>query len=226
MGTGSAETAGAAGGVGITHVLMAVDESGSMAGLADDVRGGFNTYLDGLTEDGGGDRFRLTVVMFNDQWLPLCPVGSRPADVPRLDNRTYRPGGNTALNDAVGNLILDFERGTVLGEGDRVLLVVQTDGKENSSREFTDDAVKALIDERTSGGRWAAIYLGAGPAAWNGGGRLGMRTVNTTADSAGTVATYSGIATASAAYAMGADTATTHAVVVAAAGIPDDDARS
>ena len=34
-----------------THVLMAVDRSGSMSGLAGDVRGSFNTYLDSLVSD-------------------------------------------------------------------------------------------------------------------------------------------------------------------------------
>lgn len=215
---------GGGGAAGVTHVLLAVDESGSMGHLAADVRGGFNAYLDGLDADGGGDRFRLTVLMFNHEWRLLCPVGAQLADVPRLDQGNYRPGGNTALFDAVGRLITDFERGATLGEHDRVLLVVQTDGEENSSREFSAAAVKDLITQRTGavGAKWAAIYLGAGPAAWDGGGRMGMQSVNTTGDRHGTRSTYSGIARASAVYADGADAGSTHAVVAAEAGIPDD----
>lgn len=34
-----------------TYVLLATDVSGSMYALADDVRGGYNSYLDNLSPD-------------------------------------------------------------------------------------------------------------------------------------------------------------------------------
>lgn len=195
--------------MGTTHVLLAVDRSGSMARLADDVRGGFNDFLDDLAGQDNAADYRLTVVMFNHGYDLLCPAASPLADVPRLDGGNYQPRGNTALLDAVGNLITTFEGDTQLGDDDRVMLVVQTDGRENSSNEFTAETVRAMIAEREGGGKWMSAYLGAGPDAWNGGAALGMRSVNTAHDGATTRSSYGAIATASAVYARGGTRAET-----------------
>ncbi len=207
--------------VGKTHVLLAVDRSGSMAGLADDVRGGFNTFIDDLNGKPNRDAFRVTVLLFDHGWHTLC-VAAELHEVPRLGPDNYRPAGMTALYDAVGSLIGDFERETTLGEGDRVLLVVQTDGHENSSREYSADRVKEMITERARTGQWSSLYLGAGPAAWDGGGAMGMRSVNTRSDAATTRGTYAAVATASAGYAAGASDAETFDVVKRAVGVDDE----
>ena len=57
--------------------------------------------------------------------------------------QSYQPGGNTALNDAIGITVrkVDADRPQV----HKVVTVIMTDGEENSSREWTHDAVKALI---------------------------------------------------------------------------------
>jgi len=198
-----------------THVLLITDMSGSMGALAEDVRGGFNTYLDELAKDGG--KYRLTVTLFDTEFIPLC-TAAKLADTPRLTNVNYAPRGMTALHDAIGKTVAEFESGTKLGEGDRVLVVVQTDGHENSSREFNGVQVAELIKAREATGVWTFIYLGAGPSAWGQGEQLGMRSVNTAATAGGTRATYAGLATASADYSRGASAGETFVVLDAAAG--------
>lgn len=215
------EPVGSTGPVGRTHVLLAVDQSGSMGPLADDVRGGFNAFLDDLAGKDNADAFRVTVLLFDTEWRTLC-IAAPLAEVPRLTAENYWPSGMTALYDAVGSLIGDFERETTLGEHDRVLLVVQTDGHENSSREYNADRVKRMYGERARTGRWSAMYLGAGPDAWDGGAAMGMRSVNTHSDAATTRGTYAAVATASAGYAAGASEATTFDVVQRAVGIDDE----
>ncbi len=207
--------------VGLTHVLLVVDRSGSMSPVADDVRGGFNAFIADLDGKPERDAFRVTVLLFDHEWHTLC-VSARLDAVPALDRVNYQVRGTTALYDAVGAVITSFEQETVLAEHDRVLLVVQTDGHENASREYRADVVKGLIEDRVAGGKWTAVYLGAGPGAWDGGAAMGMRSVNTTADGATPRAAYGAVATASAAYAGGATRAETFEVL-RSVGVSGDD---
>jgi hypothetical protein len=198
-----------------THVLMIVDKSGSMAPLAGDVRGGFNTYLDMLAADAEG-KYRLTVALFDDEYRPLC-VAAKLKDVPRLDGTSYQPGGYTALNDAIGKTIAEFEgRVPELADGDRVLLVVQTDGAENSSTEYSHEAVEALIEQREEAGRWSCLFLGAGIDAWTQASQLGFArgsTISTQHTAAGTHATYGALAGATGLYSRGGSGAEAAALV-------------
>lgn len=199
----------------ITHVLLIVDMSGSMSGLAADVRGGFNTYIADLAKDDG--RYRITATVFDTRFEPLC-VAAKLKDVPELTEANYRPRGMTALLDAVGKTVTDFEAATTLADGERVLCVVQTDGAENSSREFSSARIAEMIRDREAGKRWTFIYLGAGRDAWGQGQALGFaHTVDTDKSAGATRGSYSGITRASRSYAAGADAAETHSVLAAEA---------
>lgn len=128
-----------------------------------------------------------------------------------MDGVNYRPRGATALLDAVGRTINEFEaRVAELGEGDRVLLVVQTDGFENSSVEFTRDQISKLIKDREAGGTWTCLFLGAGIDAWAQAAGMGFaraNTVSTEASSRGTRSTYTAMAAATRSYAGGGSSA-------------------
>lgn len=145
-----------------TYVIMIMDESGSMYPLAGDLRGGFNSYLDGLSTD---EEIRVTAVLFN--------LGRRtharalpPSRVVRLDESTYIPHSGTALLDAVGNTIAEFRTAIVLRDEDKVLVVIHTDGQENSSTEFTWKSIQDMIRKLTDSGKWEFLYIGAGAEAW------------------------------------------------------------
>lgn len=198
----------------VTHVLMIVDMSGSMGPLANDVRGGFNEYLRSLKADPDME-YRLTVTAFDTEFIPLA-VGERLADVPELTTSNYMPRGMTALNDAIGKTLAEFDaKHGKVRKHERALCVIQTDGYENSSREFTTDQVKALIAEKDKSDRWGFIFLGAGPDAWQAGGSygLGHSTLRSAATSRGTASTYSGLATASGIFSRGASIGETVAVI-------------
>jgi hypothetical protein len=200
-----------------THVLFVTDMSGSMQSLAEDVRGGFNTYLDDLAKDGG--KYRLTVTLFDDRFESLC-VAAKLKDVPRLTAENYRPRAMTALLDAVGKTVAEFDaRVPALADGDRVLVVVQTDGHENASTEFTRDRIAALIKEREATGRWSFMYLGAGADAWAQAGGLGFAassTVKSAHSGSATRSAYSGMTAASIAYSKGATAAEASGLVAEA----------
>jgi hypothetical protein len=133
-----------------------------MASKLNDVIEGFNAYVDGLSKEDKVDYlFSLTLfdtmVAYPDVAIPL-------GSVRKLDAQTYVPGGNTALNDAIGVTVRKVEGDKP--QVDKVITVIMTDGEENSSREWTHDAVKSLIEQKEKEGVWTFVFLGAAPDAW------------------------------------------------------------
>lgn len=178
-----------------THVLMITDRSGSMDQLANDVRGGHNAYLDQLTAEGAD--VRLTVFLFNTE-VVLLDEEARPADATRLTVDNYITMGGTALLDAVGSALKRFAQsrnvnGTLL-PADKVLVFIQTDGKENMSKTFTLDNIKSLVAEAENQHQWAFVFSGTAPDAWSTGMTLGLghATANSAATGAATRARYRG----------------------------------
>jgi uncharacterized protein YegL len=151
-----------------------LDKSGSMASKTNDVIGGFNAYIAGLgQEDQVNYRFSLTLfdteVVYRHVAVPLAKVG-------KLDIKSYRPEGSTALNDAIGITVRKVEADHP--KVDKVVTVIMTDGEENSSREWTHDAVRSLIEQKEKEGNWTFVFLGAGLDAWRQGRGYGVQFAN------------------------------------------------
>ena len=147
-------------GEGVTHVIFILDRSGSMSGKEDDVIGGFNGYIDTLRDCDDGDvgvsylRFDNAIeLVWND--LPL-------ADVPRMTHEHYQVRGNTALLDAVGMTVASVRENA----GHRYIVITNTDGQENASREWTAERVRHLIREYEAKGNWTFVFFGEGIDAW------------------------------------------------------------
>jgi Mg-chelatase subunit ChlD len=186
----------------ITHVFMVVDKSGSMHPLQDDVIGGFNTYVNKLAEDTEHE-YRITAILF-DTSVRRHSEAKKPAEIAALDYRSYAPGGTTALYDAVGDAIYDAGRVTIK-PADKVLVVIMTDGEENSSREYTTEAIKFRIQDREKQG-WEFLYIGQGLDTWNQASGMGLRAtsyLHTNSSKGATVGTYGGLASGTIAVAAG-----------------------
>ena len=174
------------------HVLMVTDKSGSMAHLATDVIGGFNSLIEDLKST--IQDCKITVVLFDTIYYVICvdePIGNAP----KLNAVNYVPNGFTALYDAVGRTITEFDSkvGPELDDNDRVTIVIQTDGHENASEEHTAESVKALMDAKLATGKWNVIYIGAGPDTWAQAQSMGVRQksyLNTRATGQATHNTY------------------------------------
>ena len=165
------------------HVLFVIDSSGSMGPKAGDVRGGFNSYVDQLREEKASD-YRLTAVTFDTQVATLF-TALRLTEVPTLDTSNYRTGGNTALYDALG-VSLAEQTSAIRKEDapygtERVLVIVMTDGEENSSRRFTKEQITGEIQQREAAGNWTFVYLGADQDAWAAAQGLGFAAGNVAA---------------------------------------------
>ena len=113
--------------------IFLLDKSGSMDAVLDDTIGGFNSFVREQVPLGG----TLTLYTFSDSCK--CEFRDVPIDqVNPLCRDTYIPQGNTALYDAMGKILKDYE-------GQEGTFVILTDGQENFSRKYTKSHVKDLI---------------------------------------------------------------------------------
>lgn len=202
-----------------THVLAVIDRSASMRGMAEEVRSGFNAYMDDLQAD-KDYRYRVTVTQFNHE-VDRVGTAQKPKDVVRFTNATYSPVGMTALYDAICMTVNEFAETVELPPGDRVLVVIQTDGHENMSQEHVLADVRQLIRGYEETGRWTFLYHGIGPDSWQGGRLIGTQsynTVNTTSARDVGRSSYTGLSAGTKRYAGGAGAQSVGEAVAAAVG--------
>lgn len=144
----------------LTEIIMVVDRSGSMASVRDDAIGGFNTFLEDQKKQ-PGDAL-LTLVLFNDGY-EVVHDGVPIASVSPLTTETYVPAGMTALLDAIGKAVNQTGvRLAAIDEADRpskVIVVILTDGQENSSREFSKSAIADILTHQKEKYSWEVIFL-------------------------------------------------------------------
>jgi uncharacterized protein YegL len=143
-----------------TLIVAIVDESGSMATKVNDVIGGWNTFLE-TQKAVKDDEATLILAKFNTE-VSVIETGKAIADVLPFTPQTYTPGGGTALFDAIAQAIRLADKLTF----DRSVVLIITDGEENSSRETTLAQVKDIIQARTALGNWTFTYLGEQPEKW------------------------------------------------------------
>lgn len=148
-----------------THITLIADRTGSMRAIQSDAEGAINQFLDEQRKL--DDQCSLLLVDFDDQQPFRTVFDGRIQD--SVDYKLI-PRGNTPLRDAVGKgIVITGERLAALAEDDRpgkVIFVVQTDGFENASREYTQDQVNAMIIEQTEKWGWTFVFMATGPDAW------------------------------------------------------------
>lgn len=138
------------------QIVAIVDRSGSMGSIAKDAIGGYNAFI---TEQKKSDLpAQLTLILFDHEYQVVYDKVDLK-DVPELTTETFVPRGMTAMNDAIGRAISQFE-----GEED-VVLAILTDGGENSSKEWTADQIKAKITALEAKD-WTVHFLAANQDAF------------------------------------------------------------
>ena len=175
--------------------LVIQDSSGSMRGLATDVIGGFNSFIDDQKKIPG--KFDVTLVQFNSTAAEIF-VDRPIQDVAELTSADYQTGGGTALLYAVdwavkrlGKKLADLPEEERPG---KVVVLIQTDGEENMSpREIRREDVKALIEQQQNVFNWEFRFFGANVDAFREAASLGiaaMHTASYSADSKGVRGAY------------------------------------
>lgn len=160
----------------LTDITVVLDRSGSMASVADDTRGGFDTFVADQKKAPG--EAVLTLVQFDDTYEFVYTA--RPIrDIGKLD---FQPRGSTALLDAIGRAInTTGERLSRMDESARpgkVVFVILTDGQENASRDFTKTKINEMITHQRNKYKWEFVFLGANQDAIQEASAIGISSLN------------------------------------------------
>jgi hypothetical protein len=141
-----------------TKLYIIIDRSGSMTSRRLQIVHGFNDFIQkqrtiSMT-DGGCD---VSSYFFSD--AITVHYEDRPIkDIPMLSIEDYQPMGMTALRDAMGHV---YKR--IAGESDTIptrrIVLILTDGEENSSILVSMDELEALRKEIAN--KTEIIYMGS-----------------------------------------------------------------
>ncbi len=183
---------------GLTKIIFLVDRSGSMQTVAKDMIGGFNSFIKNQKENNLGE-CRVSFYQFDTVYEKVFE-NVEVQLVQDLTDETFVPRGGTALLDAMGITINTVGAElAALSEDERpekVLVVIITDGEENSSKEFKSDQIKSMVQLQTEKYSWQFVYLGANQDAWSVGQSMGINAKSSYCY------VSSGANTASSSYAM------------------------
>lgn len=144
--------------------VIILDRSGSMQRIRDAAIDGFNETLASIRN--AQERFADTQQHFVSL-LTFCDCEKKyvydkapVAETHPLTRDDYRPCCYTPLYDAMGFTLTSMREYVSKIEDRIVVVTIITDGKENSSKEYTGYAVKQLVEELRGEG-WTFTYMGA-----------------------------------------------------------------
>lgn len=170
------------------QIFIILDRSGSMDVLKNDTIGGFNNFV--TEQQKNNPDCLLTLVQFDhdiDTIYTEMPI----KEVPLLNNKTFVPRGTTALLDAIG---FTLNKSSALINPKtvdaKVIVVIITDGHENSSNNFNKDQIFDLIHKLKTKHNWQFVFLGANQDAIDEAQNLGIGYENAmtyTSDKEGTL---------------------------------------
>jgi len=146
----------------LTEVVFILDRSGSMSGLESDTIGGFNSMLRKQKAEPG--EALISTVLFDTETQVLhdrVPLER----VQAMTERDYTVRGCTALLDALGGAIHHIgnvhKYAREEDRPERTVFIITTDGMENSSRRYSYEKVKTMIERQKERYGWEFLFLGA-----------------------------------------------------------------
>lgn len=150
-----------------THITFIIDRSGSMSTCWGDVIGGYKEFVKQQKDETSECTFSL--VAFDNQYSKPLDFADIKLISENIDDLNIKPRGTTALYDAIGRAI--NETGEKLAKlkdeqrPEKVVVVIQTDGYENASREYTAQVIKERIKHQEDKYNWKFMFVGADQAA-------------------------------------------------------------
>jgi len=185
------------------RVILILDETGSMGPNKENTITAYNEFLakqkeesdNNNSEETGSGKFsgenededlgsgamtspRYSLIKFDTDMK--IDNSASILESPNLTYETYQPDGSTALYDAIGCTIQAYKKEMFN------ILVILTDGEENSSKIFDRADTKKMIDDMVENQKWQVQYLGANQDAFSVAGSIGIaNAVGYVADAAG-----------------------------------------
>ena len=142
--------------------IFILDKSGSMHDCLSDTIGGFNSFIESQKSIGG----TMSLYLFNDK-LEEVYKENNITEVENISKTDFVPCGGTALYDAIGKVLTSHR----LGENSTVIIL--TDGHENSSKMYTRQVIRDLIQMNEAAGV-RFLFLAAHESAFDGADDIGL----------------------------------------------------
>ncbi|RYZ14724.1 MAG: VWA domain-containing protein [Alphaproteobacteria bacterium] len=142
------------------HSYILLDRTGSMEPIWTEALSSVNAYADGLASLDGGPRVNadITLAAFDAQDGLQFDVLRKDIDASEwrdVTSKEISPRGMTPLYDAIGRMVSLAEK----DKPEKAVIVIMTDGEENSSKEMTKASAKAALDRVRAKG-WEVVFLG------------------------------------------------------------------
>jgi len=175
-----------------TEIICVLDRSTSIrtSRLIEKTIEGFNSFLADQKKLPG--KAKLTLCLFDGgtgygavpgKTYEIIHDGIDIHSVPELNTETFSPRGMTAMWDAIGATIDSvsnrLEKTKLEDKPDKVVILIMTDGQENSSREYTQSSVQDLIKKYKERDKWSFLFIGANIDTIATGGSMGVTLGNT-----------------------------------------------
>ena len=193
---------------GAVHSYILLDRTGSMSSIWDEALTSVNAYAASVGEadegeiEGSDIKTDVTLAIFDFQESMQFDVLREKVgaeDWTDVTNEEANPRGMTPLFDAIGRMVSLAEA----DDPEKAVIVIMTDGLENSSRELTRDGAKAALDRAEAKG-WEVVFLGAEFARFDDAEAVGVSASKTMAVGQGSMRdSMSALAKKSRAYGKG-----------------------
>ena len=143
----------------LVHVCFVIDSSGSMMGSEKDVVGGFKKTIEEQKAVKDGECIVSLYEFASD--VKQVYLGKSLDNVEDID---YKVGGMTRLYDGIGTAVDEIGRWLADKPEDerpsKNIVVIITDGGENSSTEYRLKDIKERIKTQENVYNWSFVYLG------------------------------------------------------------------
>ncbi len=160
-----------------TYILL--DRTGSMQGIWTEALSSVNAYAEDLGHSDNGAKTPVTLAVFDAQdglQFDVLRDHALASDWKDVTDAEASPRGMTPLYDAIGRVVALAEK----DNPKKAVIVIMTDGEENSSREVTQAGAKAALDRARAHG-WEVVFLGAEFAKFTDAEHVGMASSKTMA---------------------------------------------
>ena len=128
------------------NIRIVLDRSGSMGSAIKETIDSINTFVkDQQNEKVTGS---ITISTFDSGSIETPIRNTLIEDMKSLDYNFLNPRGATPLLDAIG-LAINEHGSKNVEQNEKKTLVIVTDGLENASTEYTNKAIKQLIENKT-----------------------------------------------------------------------------
>lgn len=185
-----------------------IDRSGSMISIKEDTEGGLKSFIKEQQKDSKEHDIKMSLSEFDNRYDEVYGL----TDINEVPEYVLQPRSMTALLDALGFMLSELKETVTRENPDKVIVMVFTDGLENSSKEYSLPDIKKQIEDLQEKEGWEFIFLGANIDAVSVGTDLGFKANSSMTygtNKAGVTSTYEAVSTYTRNIRMGAEAAFT-----------------